>query len=123
MAYTVERKVVTSDDCGGYTTDISTVLDFSTAEASVPENSEGRIGRTTRELELNRKKWVCERSKGDRSKDCDRAREFLGEERATELYRVTNVIKANKCKWRIQHALEICRCYRYFSREFFKFIQ
>lgn len=39
-------------------------IDFFAVKVFAPRRCEGRIGRTTRELELNRRKWVCERSRG-----------------------------------------------------------
>lgn len=60
-----------SDDCGGCTTDFSRdrLLRYKGLRT---RRSEGRIGRTTRELELNRRKWVCERSRGREAegRDC-----------------------------------------------------
>lgn len=63
----LSKKRLVSDDCGGCTTDFSgdRLLRYESIRAC---RSGGRIGRTTRELELNRRKWVCERSRGRKQK-------------------------------------------------------
>lgn len=59
----IEEETIMSDDCGGCTTEFfrDRLLRCEGLRAC---RCEGRIGRTTRELELNRRKWVCERSRG-----------------------------------------------------------
>lgn len=61
------RDCIMSDDCGGCTTEFfhDRLL---CCEGLRARRREGRIGRTTRELELNRRKWVCERSRGKKQR-------------------------------------------------------